>query len=193
VHEVRTSGTVAANPTDTKYGWGVQGGVKFNVPALGAGDALYLQAAYAQGALSYIGANNTPLGFGAAASIVGYSDAVAVGTSGKVKLSTGYNLLAAYDHFWLPNFDTAIYAGYTKIDYANGLLTGSAFTARDFGILQIGGQANWAPVANLMISASANWIRTDAQSRPADYLGRVKAVDTQSDALQMLLRVQRDF
>jgi hypothetical protein len=193
LHQVRTTGGLVTNSNETDYGWAVQGGVKFNVPALGAGDALYLQAAYTEGALSYIGANNTPLGFGPASQLVGYSDAVAIGTAGTVKLAKGYNVLAAYDHFWLPNFDTAIYAGYTKVDYSGGILTGATFSARDFGILQIGGQANWAPVSNLMISASVNWIQTDASSKPTDYIGGVKAVDTKSDAFQTLLRVQRDF
>ena len=40
---------------DDKYGWAVQGGLKFNLPFIAAGDLLYLQAAYAKGPLSYSG------------------------------------------------------------------------------------------------------------------------------------------
>ncbi|RYG93769.1 MAG: NAD-dependent epimerase/dehydratase family protein, partial [Alphaproteobacteria bacterium] len=36
-------------------GWGVQGGVKINLPAIAPGDTLYLQGAYANGAQSYAG------------------------------------------------------------------------------------------------------------------------------------------
>ena len=38
-----------------EWGWAVQGGVKINLPMLAAGDHLFLQAAYADGALGYLG------------------------------------------------------------------------------------------------------------------------------------------
>ena len=40
---------------DTEYGFAVQGGVKINLPFIAAGDVLWLQAAYAQGAINYLG------------------------------------------------------------------------------------------------------------------------------------------
>src|SRR5690349_3901395 len=40
----------------SEYGWGVQGGLKLNLPFIAPGDLLYLQAAYSEGALSYSGA-----------------------------------------------------------------------------------------------------------------------------------------
>jgi hypothetical protein len=53
------------NLGDSKPGWAVQGGVKFNLGMLGAGDTAYVQAAYAQGAMSYLGlGSNAPANFG---------------------------------------------------------------------------------------------------------------------------------
>ena len=40
---------------DTEYGFAVQGGVKINLPFIAAGDVLWLQAAYAEGAINYLG------------------------------------------------------------------------------------------------------------------------------------------
>ena len=117
---------------DTKYGWAVQGGLKFNAGNwLAAGDTLYLQAAYAEGAASYIGTNRVtasrataPLNF----LVVSRRDCGAVLLL-ELKLGQGYNVLAAFDHYWTPSFDTAIWASYTRWEQNNGALTGAVLGA----------------------------------------------------------------
>ncbi|MFO1148240.1 MAG: porin [Alsobacter sp.] len=193
VHQLRVVNDLLDAQQTTRYGWAAQAGVKVNLPMLGAGDGLYVQGAYAQGALSYIGAANNAGGFGTTVPLVQYYDAIAVGPTGSVKLASGYNVLTALDHFWTPTFDTAAWAGYTQVNYPSGVLTGAAFSARDFGVLQVGAQANWVPAAGLKISAAANWYQVYAETLPTDYLGGVKAVGNQAGGLQGQIRIQRDF
>ena len=82
-----TNGSAYAFPANTtnSYGWAIQGGVQLNADYLSAGDKLWLQAAYEQGALSYVWgnkaySNNALAGFGGA---VGVSNlkAARVGTN----------------------------------------------------------------------------------------------------------------
>jgi hypothetical protein len=193
LHQTRLSGLPAPDTFETKYGWAVQGGVKVNLPMLGAGDALYLQAAYTEGALTYIGANNTGAGFGATLPLVAYADAVAVGPGGSVKLTKGFNALAAIDHYITPNLDLSLWAGVTKVDYASGTLTGATFGARDFTIIQAGPQLSWVPAKGVRVTGTVNWYHVDTQTKSTDYISGVKAVDTKADGIQTLLRVQRDF
>jgi hypothetical protein len=193
VHQLRMVNDLVNADQTTRYGWAAQAGVKVNLPMLGTGDGLYVQGAYAQGALTYIGAANNAGGFGTTVPLVQYYDAIAVGSAGTVKLATGYNVLTALDHFWTPTFDTAAWAGYTQVSYPSGVLTGAAFSARDFGVLQVGAQANWVPAAGLKISAAANWYQVYAETLPTDYLGGVRAVGNQAGGLQGQIRIQRDF
>ena len=69
VHQVRSANLVFApnRPNDIRgdfpdaeYGFAVQGGVKINLPFIAAGDVLWLQAAYADGAINYLGFGTTP-------------------------------------------------------------------------------------------------------------------------------------
>eukprot|EP01031_Cornospumella_fuschlensis_P048143 gene48143-58970_t len=55
VHELTASSAGAGLKLDSKYGFAAQAGVKINLPMLAAGDVLFLQAAYADGALGYLG------------------------------------------------------------------------------------------------------------------------------------------
>ena len=158
---------------DTKYGWAVQGGVKFNLSMLGAGDTLYLQAAYAQGAASYLGAQTQANGLAGNshhATILVASDAIAVGPAASIKLGQGYNVLAALDHYWTPNFDTAIWASYTRWDYNNGALTGVTLGAPSLPpslrpatstVWQVGAQATWVPVKGIKFAGTVNYYNVD--------------------------------
>jgi hypothetical protein len=188
---------------DSKVGWAVQGGLKFNLPMLGAGDTAYLQGAYSEGALNYVGlgglTSNNPT-----QTIIGQSDAIAVGPNGSVKLTKAYNVLAGIDHFWTPNFDTSVFASYTKVDYASGYLTGqnqlqgTGLRARDFDLFQVGAQANWAVVKNLMVSVTGLYYQIDAKTLATDYVttasgAKVKGVDDTSNGFAARVRVQRSF
>jgi hypothetical protein len=88
---------------------------------LGAGDTLYLQAAYAKGALRY----TNPYGWNGseANSISGMgrlnfntNDAVVL-AGGQLELSESWSATASYRHFWIPTVSTAIWGSIGGIDY----------------------------------------------------------------------------
>lgn len=207
LHQVRAEvfpGDPILQNDETKYGWAVQGGVKINVPTFGPSDALYVQAAYAQGAMQYVGATGA-YGWGKATQTTFAADALP-GIDGGLKLTSGWNALAAFQHSWTPTVSTAIWAGYTNINYSSsgaGIVTvGTGATAltgvipgRDFNYWQVGGQVNWAPVRNLTFSGTVNYVNVQAKRFdeavffPAGTVGLKRS----SNGAQFALRVQRDF
>jgi hypothetical protein len=213
LHQARTGYATPPFPGsdlgDTQYGWAVQGGLKFNLPMLAPGDTAFIQAAYEQGASNYLQASTNPNGLGTTqvTNAVFLSDAVAIGPASKVKLSSGWNALVAFDHYWTPSFDTAIWVNYTSINMPGGPLSGtvlpagfaygSAFAA-DFRYWQVGAQASWYPVKGLKFAGTLNFVSLERSSATQDYLfgagGAVVSVARKDiGSLAGALRIQRDF
>jgi hypothetical protein len=212
VHQLRASttifdlndvggGVVTATSTgdfndDTKYGWALQGGVKINVPSFGPGDALYLQAAYTQGALTYIGAGGT-YGFGKATQIAYGADGLP-NNAGSIQLTKGWNALAAFQHTFTPTLSAALWGSYTAIDYGSdvfngrGTVDGVGLVGRDFDYWQVGAQGNWSPVKNFTVSGTVNYVALQAKNIAYDSLNDV-AFKKNTNGVAFALRVQRDF
>ncbi|GGC87425.1 porin [Chelatococcus reniformis] len=134
---VAAAGVYPQRP-EAAYGYAVQGGVKFNLPFLAPGDALWLQAAYARGAMSYTGVNN-PLGydFSTGAGIGGGTrfnvytlDGYVDPNSGDIKLTKSWSAAAAFLHYWSPEWRSGFVFTYGQLDYP-----GSARTAGPLGNL----------------------------------------------------------
>ena len=115
-----------------KLGWAIGAGFKWNFPWIGQGDYFQFQGNYSQGALRYVfQTTNSNWGFadGNSAIFGLLSDAVsggnlALGTTG-LQLTTGWNINAAYEHFWNPRWRTSLYGGYAQVNYndtANNVL-----------------------------------------------------------------------
>lgn len=177
--------------------------MKFNLGMLGAGDSAYIQAAYAQGALSYIGmGSNAPANFGLTQNVVSNqvvsADAFAV-TGGQTKLAQGFNVLAAIDHFWTPTFDTALWGAYTNVNNPSAPIFGSAGTvnAPDFNVWQVGAQATWVPVKGIKFAGTVNYYNINKGTAIQDYqtvAGTTYFVGKKNaDGIQAALRIQRDF
>jgi hypothetical protein len=212
LHQVRTA---YATPTaftglgDSTVGWAVQGGLKFNLPMLGAGDTAYIQSAYAQGAINYLQGTNSPNGLGTnpVQNATFVSDAVAIGPAAKVKLSSGWNILVAYDHYWHPTFDTAVWVNYTSINMPGGPLSGvvlpagfayTTATAADFNYWQVGGQATWVPVKGLKFAGTVNYFNINRSNATQDILvgpggALYNVAKKDSGSVAAALRIQRDF
>ena len=170
-----------------EMGWAIQAGVKFNLPMLAAGDALFLQAGYADGALEYLGWGGTAGHGRLAAYTVNNFGANAFGN---LKSNTGYNLVAALRHFWTPSIRSDILASY------------SALQTNDFAIksvdpkeLMLGANLVWMPVAGLDIGVEVLYSRTEYGVRVPD--AKAFAVNGRTiksdDAWTGRLRIQRDF
>ncbi|GGC68892.1 hypothetical protein GCM10010994_29320 [Chelatococcus reniformis] len=147
---VAAAGVYPQRP-EAAYGYAVQGGVKFNLPFLAPGDALWLQAAYARGAMSYTGVDG-PIGrdsaieggpgggarFGAY-KLDGYVDP----NSGDIKLTRSWSVAAAFLHYWAPQWRSGFVFTYGNLEYP-----GSARTAGPLGNL-------YANSAGVVTAASA--------------------------------------
>jgi hypothetical protein len=125
---------VASGHPGDEWGWVAGAGIKLNAPFIGVGDYFQAQVNYTEGALRYIFmAQNfnygMASGFSQAYGVL--SDAVyggVVGTTAtSLQLTTGWNVNAAYEHFWSPRWRTSLYGGYAEVSYnsqANNMLCG---------------------------------------------------------------------
>jgi hypothetical protein len=178
-----------------KTGYAIQAAVKVNLPMLAAGDYLWLQAAYAEGAISYLGYGGAGLGttWGAQSRagrlIVNNSDAntVTVGGITSIKLTKGYAFTAGLLHYWTPSIRQGIYGSYSKLDYANLVST------LDPKELRVGTNVIWSPVAGLDIGVEVLYAKVEVRNFvPA--AGVLVARNIKSDdSISGRLRIQRDF
>lgn len=194
---------LSAGNQDTEYGYAVQGGLKLNLPMLAAGDVLWFQAAYADGALSYLGITNSSsarqlggLGF--------LQTDAAVDAFGRVKTTKGYSLTAAFLHYWTPTIRQAIFANYTKLDYSPSVEspvvagvrgTAAGYTA-DTSLVQVGSNLTWSPVAGLDLGVEVLYRRIDPRGRVYDFNRSAPGLTFtrgSQDVFESRLRVQRDF
>ncbi|ACL56311.1 porin [Methylobacterium nodulans] len=143
----------AARPANA-YGWAVQGGLKLNLPFIAAGDALYLQGAYGEGAQTYTGysAHNgsyTLTGSPAPGLFnTYYADAVVDPVTGQLSLSTSWTVVASYLHYWTPQWRSAFYGSYGEMSYNKAARFNSAL----FGVNGLPSPTTAAGVAALAIS-----------------------------------------
>ena len=196
------------NGSKDELGFAVQGGVKINLPMLAAGDFLFLQAAYADGALGYLGWGGQ---FGAGrqtTSVAGNQLIVAdysVDALGNTNSATGWSFVAALRHFWTPQLRTEIYGSNSELSlgYTLAAQAGNGLVARslDPKELTVAGNLIWSPVSGLDIGVEVVYTRTElkqavlaannAGARPALAAGgRLVKSD---DAIAARLRIQRDF
>jgi hypothetical protein len=194
----------SAAPDATRVGWAAQLGLRYEPAWLPKGDSLVLQAAYTDGALSYIGATASNSGYGNVLPIVGASDAILVGSSAKLRLARGWNVLGTAIHAWAPSFDTGVWASYTQVDYPGGPLFGTVsaafplgIAARDFRYVQVGAGARWRPVGALQISLMGNVYWIEAKQMPTDAVivagQTVLATPRSARGFQSSLRIQTSF
>ncbi|MDR3493618.1 MAG: porin [Ancalomicrobiaceae bacterium] len=163
----------------SKEGWGVLGYVGFNLPMIGAGDKIDIQASYSEGALDWVNSQWGPqVGTGG---IVG--DATVL-TSGGSKLTSAWGVGVGFQH----NFSSTVFvqleggaAGVTG--YTVDGLKGSSFNQYDAAM-----SLGWTPVKNLTITG-------DLEYRAVDFTSTTKAEWTVKDADAWIvgLRVKRSF
>jgi len=180
----------AARPfVDTSYGWAIQGGVKINLPMIAAGDTLWLQAAYGQGAVDYAGATRyaaDAAAFGSMRGIVANADGY-VNALGQVKKANSWSVVGSFVHNFTPSIQAAIYGGYGSVEYPGA-------SAANYKTYAVGGRINWIPVRNFTIG-------TEVMYNVIDPRGRVTIVEANGstyvkgkvDGITARIRFQRDF
>jgi hypothetical protein len=195
-HQLYTPNVGFGGRADNEYGFAVQGGVKVNIPQLGPSDALWLQAAYADGATTYLGLPGTAFGnLGGAGYFSAYD--YSYNNVGSLKKTTGYNITAAFEHMWNPNWGTNVFGGYTKYDPSGTIgnfaftSTGVAVAVRKAEVWQVGGNVTWFPVKGLKIAAEATYFNVKLNA-PV-FLAGTTITKKSDNVLQGYLRIQRDF
>jgi len=184
---------------DTEYGFAVAGGLKVNLPMIAAGDVLWLQATYSDGAASYSG-------FGGAAFNQGrvnlsVADAL-VDARGNVRTTEIFNFHAAFLHYWTPQVRQALYGTYGQVDFAGTVETlvpvgalgvrNAAFT--DFDYFQIGSNLIYSPVRDLDIGVEILYREVDPRRRirEASPILTNRFINDEG-TFEGRLRIQRDF
>jgi len=173
-HNVRlsfSSGS-AASTLDT-WGYGVIGGVTFNLPMLSAGSKIAFQGAYAHGAIAYSGATSPAWGeqddgmnTNGNGTLFPSADAI-ITSNGSWSLSDSWS--AAVQLTWKvsPQFEIDPEVAYGSVDY------GSAAANSWYSIMSqkatgwwVGAVFDWSPVKNLDFALDAVY-ESSHQSTPA--------------------------
>jgi hypothetical protein len=210
-------GTLGVTFPDDEWGFAAQAGLQVKLPMIAAGDSLWVQAAWATGALGYTHA--APFTAARAGTLrLNQTEATVNPFTGDIERTDSWSVSANFLHYWLPNLRQNIFAAYSEITYDESAT--QAFVAPGFGgvpvvvnagfndtkIFEIGTNLIWSPVRNLDIGVEAVYRKVEADglvrrefggvgfgvNRPGTALVPFTAIDEQ-DALEARLRIQRDF
>jgi hypothetical protein len=168
---------IALTP-DTDYGWAVGGSAWFNMPFLGAGDAAWVAAQYADGALAYLGlGTNTRAGIATGFAQDAFAFADADTASGK-----GWSIAGGITHNWTPTVRSSLFGSWADINFSGR--TNALFGIDDFREYRIGANTFWSPVSGLNLGLEVIYANVDGRG-----LGAFRG----DSATEGRIRVQRDF
>ncbi|MCL8382920.1 MULTISPECIES: porin [Xanthobacter] len=216
LHQVQVNtpgyaGAIVGLASSSNWGWAIGGVLELKLPALAAGDSLFLSADYANGAASYLGLSAALQGNSQAIGAINLSqvgatlrgtgafytiaDAVAVDMLGNYDLTSGWSLQGQMRHYWAPGLRSALLAGYSSYDVPENVVA-----AFDFNVWQVGLNTIWSPVKNLDIGAEVLYSKVNG-SVP---LGNYAAVGNTGTIINSIaggstdlwsggVRVQRNF
>ncbi len=189
-HEIREVGIAGGAHASDKWGWAFGGGGKVNLPMLGKGDFIGVQAAYAEGATAYVGsglAGGFLISRGASTGGGVTSDSTIV--AGSHSLTKSWSVDGGYLHRWTPHWKTTAYGAYGRVNPVTvipGLDPSWDYT-------QVGSMTVWTPVANLDLSVDVMYqkLRTAA----AGTFGAIPVGNTVGDQSiwSAIFRAQRNF
>jgi hypothetical protein len=181
---------------DTDWGYGVIGGVGFNLPQLGAGDVLKIQGAYSYAAISYSGFTTAGWGQGdngvnmnGNGMIYSFADGVQNGANGVWAKPTTWNVAATLDLHLTPQFEIQPEISYGSLTWSHrgefadfegnmdSWLGGAVFT--------------WAPAKNLSFNLEAVYQYTHWNKGTGDYAQA--GVPSDASGFNGRVRVERDF
>ena len=140
LHQVATTlggGSVAST---SEWGYALQAGVMFNLPHLAEGDTLYVEGAYVDGAVSYLGLVN-------ASGDLAPPDAYLTADGGLSKVS-GWNIVGQYLHNWNARWNSAVFGGYARFDIDDPVAQ-ATYGASGGTNYNVGANLTWMPVAPL--------------------------------------------
>ncbi len=192
------------------WGWAIAGTLEFNLAQLGAGDSLFVTAAYGAGALNYVGFSGSDrtssLGtqFGRVdgrgqGAFYQLSDIVYNNGTGGFDSTKAWSITGQFRHFWTPGLRSAVMAGYTDVDapdsayaFQNGFV--------DFNLWQVGVNTIWSPVRNFDIGLEVLYTKVESDKAQGYNLATQNLAITQgqayggsTDLVSAALKIQRSF
>jgi hypothetical protein len=183
------AGTVGVVP-DTEYGWAVGGSVGINLPMIGAGDAAWVAAQYADGALGYItGGQSSGITNGTTTGVLNdvfYNFANADTSRGR-----GWSIAGGFTHNWTPTVRSSIFGSWADINYSGSINAPIALGGAgvpDFREYRIGGNVIWSPVSGLNLGLEVIYANIDVDRR-----GVLRLPGANDSGTEGRIRVQRDF
>jgi len=198
-HNVRVEDSDGDNDLNT-WGYGVIGGVTFNLPMLSAGSKIAVQGAYAHGAIGYSGAGSPAWGeqdqgfnTNGNGTLFPMADAINSGED-TWTLSNAWSAAAQLTWKVSPNFEIDPEIAYASVDY------GSAAANYWYSILSqkatawwVGAVFDWSPVKNLDFALDVVY-ESSHQSTPAYWSTYGSGTfHNDSDGFNARLHVVRSF
>ena len=193
-HNIRLEyDSIAASDVDT-WGYGVIGGVTFNLPMLSAGSKIAFQGAYAHGAIAYSGAGSPAWGeqdqgfnTNGNGTLFPMADALYTG-GGNWKLSDAWSAAAQLTWKVSPNFEIDPELAYASVTYdAMNWLMSQKATA-----WWVGAVFDWSPVKNLDFALDAVY-ESSHQATPNGWITAYGPYNNNSDGFNARLHVVRSF
>ncbi|MGH6664811.1 MAG: porin, partial [Pseudolabrys sp.] len=189
--------------TGTADAWAVGGGVKFNVPMLGAKDYVIVQAAYSEGVLSYVGQGinggfNLNGDNNALEHYIGPAFDAVVLPGGSFDKTKAWSVTGGFEHWWAPKWRSSLYGAYGKLEYSDAasavlqpLFAGTAVgSSASWSYSQIGSRTVFTPVENLDLSVEVMY--NNLQGAFATAPGSANTYGDK-DWVSGIFRVQRNF
>ncbi|MEE1611031.1 porin [Microvirga sp. CF3016] len=189
LHQLRSDDVVEVAPgafdyPDSELGWAVTAQGHINLPMLAAGDALWLAATYADGALGY-------LGFGSSVTVGSLQESVVdgyIGVDGDIHTGQGWSIAGGLRHYWTPTIRQNVFGSWARVEYDNVAprAVAPAFgIASDFTEWRAGTNVIWSPVSGLDLGVEVLYANIDPRGPDP--------VNLKNDVWEGRLRVQRDF
>jgi hypothetical protein len=198
-HNVYTTSLVNVS-TQNIWGWGINGGVKFNIPQFGPGDNWSLQATYTQNAIWYSGLADGMWGEGGAtngngiamplADTFSYTDAAG---NPVWATPTAWSISSTFEHHFSPTFSFDPEVAYGQVHWNQGGAGG--FLAQNSESWIIGGVAHWDPVPHLDFELELLYQNTH-QSTPGLYTAAASggfAFPNNTDGFAGRFQITRDW
>jgi Porin subfamily len=207
--------TTVCGASESKVGWGVDAGLKWNLPSFGAGDDVIVTGAYTQNAAWYSGlpdamnGENGQVNGNGAAMILG--DAFFNPLTNSWATPRAWSASALLEHHWTPTFYTDLEGSIGGINWSNqsggvcsaallggcvgtGLISPHAFT------WLVGADIGWNPVTNLNFDLELMYQHV-TQDAPSGNIGTILGsgafipgrFDGDASGFQGRLRITRYF
>ena len=188
-------------------GFAVQGALRLKLPMLAAGDDLWIEGVYQNGAYLYQDSSNfMNAGFSSSA-VGGFQhvdrDVIAIHTPGSaagsysLQVGEGFSAMLAFNHYFTPNFHDVFFGSYEQTSYGRAKnIDWTLGGLGDASEYRIGNQFLWDPVKNLEFGLEFDYMHIDqtlAHAPGAQATALPADIEQNPTNYEVRLRVERDF